>query len=201
MTRNKTFINVRELTRAAMFIALMAIGANLPSFIAIGTVPLTFQTVVAILAGVLLGKKVGSFAMIGYALIGLIGLPVFAQMQGGLHMLTLSPTFGFVLSFIVLAFSVGYIVEQVKKPTLLTYLIACFVGLFINYGIGIPYLHYHLKLVSGVTDITLIATSISMVPFFLKDIVLTIFTAILCPKIKNALHSSTTTKIEKTPAA
>ncbi|MDQ0257661.1 biotin transport system substrate-specific component [Evansella vedderi] len=193
MTRlktNRSKFKVIELTKAAMFIALMAIAANLTAMITIGGVPLTFQTVVAILAGVLLGKKVGTLSMLGYALIGLLGAPVFAQFKGGLQVIT-SPTFGFILSFIVLAFVVGLIVEKSKKTTLFTYFIACLVGLALNYGIGVPYLYFYTITVTGASDVSFILITLSMTPFFIKDIILVIFTAMICPRVAKALALST----------
>ncbi|UCZ52525.1 biotin transporter BioY [Bacillus shivajii] len=191
MTNEKNqFFSVVELTKAAMFIALMAIGANLTAFITVGAVPLTFQTIIAILAGVLLGKKVGTFAMIGYAIVGLIGVPVFAGFQGGLHIVG-QATFGFILSFIVLAYVVGFIIEKFNKPSLPVYITACFIGLLINYGIGVPYLYLYTVNVLGVNDVTLLATSIGMGPFFIKDAVLTAFAAILSPQLVKAISLST----------
>lgn len=186
---NKSMFSVIELTKAAMFIALMAIGANLTAFITIGTVPLTFQTVIAIFAGILLGKKVGTFSMIGYAIVGLIGVPVFAGFQGGLHIIG-SPTFGFILSFILLAFAVGFIVERVEKPSIPVYLFASIIGLLINYGFGVPYLYVYTVNVLGVSEATLVATALGMGPFFVKDAVLTVFAATLSPQLVRAIHSS-----------
>src|SRR5690554_2367858 len=103
--RNRMFTN-NELTRASMLIALMAISANITAFITIGSVPLTFQTAIAILSGMILGKKIALFAMLGYVFIGLIGIPVFAGFQGGVQMIAM-PTFGFIVSFVVIAFFVG----------------------------------------------------------------------------------------------
>ncbi|UTR11597.1 biotin transporter BioY [Evansella sp. LMS18] len=178
---------VLELTKAAMFIALMGIGANLTAFITVGAVPLTFQTVVAILAGVLLGKKAGAFSMIGYTFIGLLGVPVFAGFQGGLHVIT-SPTFGFIISFTVLAYVSGLIVEKSSKRSLVTYIVACYAGLIMNYLIGVPYLYFYTQFVLEATGVTFLATALGMGPFFIKDAVLAGFAAVICPQIVRAVN-------------
>ena len=98
-----------QLVHIAMFAALMAIGANIASFLVIGGVPITLQTFFAILAGILLGSRIGAISMIVYAFIGLAGVPVFAKFSGGMDTL-ISPTFGFILSYIFAAFVVGLIV-------------------------------------------------------------------------------------------
>ena len=209
MRRTKTIMNqsgqkssfkISELTKAAMFIALMAISANLTAFITVGTVPLTFQTVVAILAGILLGKKLGTFSMVGYTVIGLLGVPVFAGLKGGMHVITTS-TFGFILSFIVLAFVAGLIVEKAKRPTLLTYFIASFAGLLINYGIGVPYVYFYTHFVLELTEVTFTAISVGMGPFFVKDAILAGFAAVLCPKILKAVNASSRQMNNSHPSA
>ena len=88
-----------HLIHIAMFSALMAIGANISAFLIIGGVPITLQTFFAILAGILLGSRMGAISMIVYAFIGLAGVPVFAGFSGGMDTL-ISPTFGFIVSFV-----------------------------------------------------------------------------------------------------
>lgn len=95
-----------DITLAGMFAALMAIGANITSFIVIGGVPITLTTFFCIMAGLLLGSRLGAISMIIYALVGLAGAPVFAKFSGGLAVI-ISPTFGFILSYIIVAFVVG----------------------------------------------------------------------------------------------
>ncbi|WP_280769379.1 biotin transporter BioY [Salipaludibacillus daqingensis] len=185
MTNSNQF-QIIDLTKGALFIALMAIGANLAAFISIGTVPLTFQTVIAILAGILLGKKLAAFAMLGYLLIGLIGVPVLAGFTGGFHIIA-SPTLGFLISFIVLAYVVGAIVE--KNPHhLFTIYKACYIGLLINYLIGVPYLYFHSSIILGLDNVSFSAIAIGMTAFFIKDIILATFTAILAPLILRAVN-------------
>lgn len=178
-----------DITYVAMFAALMAIGANATSFIAIGPVPLTLQTFFAILAGALLGSRLGSLSMIVYTLIGFIGVPVFAAMSNGFTAIT-KPSFGFIISFIILAYVTGKIIEAKGKPTLATFFIACFVGLILNYVIGTTYLYASLKYFLGMEDLTYIGAWKMMVLFLYKDIAVTVLAALLCPKIYKAVNKS-----------
>ena len=85
MSTNKRFRTL-DLTLAGMFAALMAIGANITSwapFLQVGGVPLSLQPFFVILAGLLLGSRMGSISMIVYVLIGIAGAPVFAQFKAG----------------------------------------------------------------------------------------------------------------------
>src|SRR5690554_1441255 len=75
-----------ELTLISMFIVLIAIGANITTiapFLVVGGVPITLQTFFAILAGLVLGSRLGAITTSAYAFIGFVGLPVFAQFMGG----------------------------------------------------------------------------------------------------------------------
>src|SRR5690625_4270005 len=100
-----------DLTFMALFAGLMAIGGNIAKFLVIVGMPITLQTFFAVLAGVLLGSRLGSLSMLVYLLIGLIGAPVFSQFTGGPAIL-FKPTFGFIVSFIFVAYFVGKIVEM-----------------------------------------------------------------------------------------
>ncbi|MBU0903657.1 MAG: biotin transporter BioY [Firmicutes bacterium] len=142
-TRSSNHSRTLQLVQTAMFAALMMIGANIASFLIIGGVPITLQTFFAILAGMLLGKRQGAIAMLVYALIGLAGLPVFAKFSGGLDTI-LSPTFGFILSFILVAYIVGYIVE--KYPSKVGFVVAGLAGLVFNYVFGTNWMYAAYKL-------------------------------------------------------
>jgi biotin transport system substrate-specific component len=187
-----------DITYVAMFAALMVIGANATSFITIASIPLTLQTFFAILAGALLGSRLGSLSMIVYTLVGFLGVPVFAQLSNG-YSAIISPTFGFILSFIILAFVTGKIVEAKSKPTLTTFFIACFVGLILNYVIGTTYMYASLKYFLGMGDLTYLTAWKWMVLFLYKDIAVTVLAALLCPKVYKVVNK--TSQLSSKPAA
>src|SRR5699024_5315613 len=127
---------VFKLTIGAMFVALTSIGANITSivpFLVVGGDPITLQTFFAVLSGLVLGSRLGAFTMFVYTLLGLVGAPVFARFSGGAGTL-LSPTFGFIVSFILLAYVVGKMREL--NNSFLMYMFASLVGVAINYIIG-----------------------------------------------------------------
>ena len=92
-------LKVREIVLAALFIALITAG----TFIRIpaGGDVYTLQFLFTLLAGLVLGKKIGTFAVGAYVLMGLIGIPVFAS--GGGPSYLFQPTFGYLLGFILQA--------------------------------------------------------------------------------------------------
>ena len=101
-----------QLAQCAIFVALMAAAAYIQ--IPFYPVPLTFQTVVCVLAGLLLGARNGALALTAYLVMGVLGLPVFSS--GGGFTYVLMPSFGYILGFVGAAFSAGLIVG--KKKTL-----------------------------------------------------------------------------------
>ena len=73
-------------------------------------VPFTLQTFFVLMAGALLGKRDGAASMGLYLFLGAIGLPVFSSGAFGLARI-IGPTGGYLLSFPIAAFVVGYLVK------------------------------------------------------------------------------------------
>lgn len=168
-----------DLSFGAVFVCLMAIGANITVWFPIlsvpiggATVPLSLQTFFAILAGYILGHKLGSFAMIVYTFIGLAGVPVFAGLSAG-PMALISPTGGFIISFIFVAYIVGKIVSSNDNVSIPNYTLAAFIGLIINYVIGVTYMYIAMNVWLNL-PISYPVTWMGMIPFFIKDSMLSI---------------------------
>ena len=96
----------------SLFTALIAIGAflqiPLPNFDYF-----TLQFFFVLMAGMLLGARLGALSAALYVLIGLLGIPVFAA--GGGISYVLRPSFGFLLGFIVTAFCSGWIMQHGQR--------------------------------------------------------------------------------------
>ncbi|MBQ7957002.1 MAG: biotin transporter BioY [Clostridia bacterium] len=122
----------KEMCICALITALMCAGA----FIKIPTpLPITLQTFFTCLAGLLLGGKKGSVSVAVYILIGLTGLPVFAE-GGGIHYI-LKPSFGYIIGFLPGTFITGKFAESgisFKK-----FLSASLAGMVAIYIAGITY--------------------------------------------------------------
>ena len=72
--------------------------------------------------------------------VGLAGAPVFARFGGGIGQI-LSPTFGFIITFILAAFVAGWIVE--RSGTKKSFIVAALVATAINYLIGTNWMFLH----------------------------------------------------------
>ncbi|WP_077327730.1 biotin transporter BioY [Virgibacillus siamensis] len=176
-------LRATDLTFGAVFVCLMTVGANIAVWfpmlaIPIGgaSVPISLQTFFAILAGLMLGKKLGSISMITYILVGIAGVPVFANMSAG-PMALISPTGGFIFSFIFIAFFVGMIAELTKKPSIPVYTFASLIGLVFNYGIGVTYMYAAMNTWLEL-HVTYQAAWISMIPFLIKDTALAVLAGV-----------------------
>ncbi|MFP7735539.1 biotin transporter BioY [Priestia aryabhattai] len=181
-----------DLTLAGMFAALMAIGANITSwapFLQVGGVPLSLQPFFVILAGLLLGSRMGSISMIVYVLIGIAGAPVFAQFKAGIGIL-FGSTGGFLLSYIVAAFVTGKIMEMRGKPTFSIFLISSLVGITVIYLIGTTYMYVAVNYWLEAPAMTYSAAWKIMSWFAVKDLIFTVFGAMLAPRIYKAIQSS-----------
>jgi biotin transport system substrate-specific component len=179
-----------DLTMVGVFVALMAIGANTTSFLVIGGVPITLQTFFAILAGAILGSRIGALAMIVYTLVGIAGAPVFAQFTGGAAIL-IKPTFGFILSYILVAYVIGKIIENGQKPTVRRFITASLIGMVINYVIGTNWMYFAYKIWADAPDdfSYALAWGWMMVPLP-KDIILSILAGAVSPRIYAVVQKS-----------
>jgi biotin transport system substrate-specific component len=192
-------LRTTELTAAAMFVALMAVGANITSiapFMVVGGVPITLQTFFAILAGVVLGSRLGAIAMIVYAFVGLVGVPVFAQFGGGFGTF-LKPTFGFIVSYIFTAYLTGYVIEKMKN-TVGVFVFAALAGMAINYLFGTNWMYAAYKIWASAPDgFTYKMAWLWMVVPLPKDIILAIFAGVMGLRLKRTLTKSQFSSVRK----
>ncbi|MGM0919041.1 BioY family transporter [Bacillus sp. LNXM65] len=175
-----------------MFAALMAIGANITSivpFLQVGGIPLTMQPFFCVLAGLLLGRRLGALAMIVYALVGIAGAPVFAQFSAGFGVI-LGKSGGFVLSYIPAAWLAGFILEKRKNPGFGRFLLAAIAGTTVMYVIGTTYTYLALNVWLN-APISYQTTWLFMIWFMVKDYALTILLAMMAPKIYRSVSKAT----------
>jgi len=184
------------MTLVAMFSGLMAVGANITSwapFLQIANVPLSMQPFFCILAGLLLGSRLGALSMTIYALIGIAGAPVFAQFNAGIGVLFES-TGGFIFSYILTAFVVGKLIEKSNNKKGSIFFIASFVGIALIYLIGTTYMWLAVNVWLNAPMSYLAAWGV-MAWFAVKDIVFTIIGALIAPRIYHAVSKATNNRI------
>jgi biotin transport system substrate-specific component len=106
-------------------------------------IPITLQTFTITISAMLLGKRLAFLSCVIYILLGAIGLPVFSSYSGGMSIIT-GPTGGFILSFPLMAYIIGYFSSLTSKPlyTFTNILIAhlinlCLGSIFFGFVTGI----------------------------------------------------------------
>jgi biotin transport system substrate-specific component len=134
-------LSVREMILVAFFAALMAVGAYISKVWPPDVVPFSILPLLSMLAGVILGPRLGALSMVIYLLVGLIGIPVFASPPYGGFTYILKPTFGFVVSFIAGAYIAGFIVHRKERPGWGTFISAMFLSNIAMYLIGLPWMY------------------------------------------------------------
>lgn len=176
-------MRLKKLLPVALFAGLTALGAFLR--IPVGYTSFTLQTFFCCLAGLLLGPFRGAASQAVYVLLGLTGVPVFAQ--GGGLMYFAVPSAGFLLGLIPMAFTVGLLRNLLKKTSPCRLLLANIGGLFVLYVCALPYLYLSLGNVSF-RD-TLIYGCLIYLPFDLIKLLATaLLGARLLPIVQKATH-------------
>ncbi len=171
-------MKTRDLTLIGVIVAFIVTSAQIS--IPLGPVPFTLQTMVILTAALVLGAKRGFIATIVYVLLGAIGLPVFANFNGGISAIFMH-TGGFIMSFPIMAYIVGKFSELSNKKVV-TYL-GCIVGVIINFVVGCSYFMY-------VTEMDLAtAMTYTVTPFIFTTIVQIFLAVTLSEKLKNALST------------
>lgn len=174
----------RQLTYIALFTALIAVGAFIR--IPVPVVPFTLQFLFTMLAGLFLGGKNGAVCVAVYTVLGLIGLPIFAE-GGGIGYL-IKPSFGYILGFCAASYVTGKLAQRLTTVTFKKLLFCNLIGLFIVYGMGMVYYYVICNYVT--------ATPIGLWPLFLYcfllavpgDICLCILAAVLTQRLQPVIN-------------
>ncbi len=169
----------------SLFCALTVVGAFVK--IPIPHIPLTLQTLMVMLAGLVLGSRRGALSQILYLVLGLIGLPIFAQ--GGGPAYILQPSFGFLLGFCAGAYAIGTIVEMGSKLTTSRTFLALIVGQAVIYLLGISYFYFNVNFILNKPMSFSTVLKIGFLVFLPGDILKTAIAALVVMPIRQRFSS------------
>lgn len=127
--------NFKRLTTIALFASLTAVGAQIS--IPIGSVPITLQMFFVFLAGFTLNPFDAFLSMLVYLVLGAVGLPVFANLSGGIIHL-IGPTSGYLWAFPISAFVISWLSRRTNA------ILSGLLGLVVVYLIGWTVLGFHI---------------------------------------------------------
>ncbi len=173
----------KDITFTAFFAALIVVGAFLKVDIPLPlyTMHFTLQWLFVLIAGFLLGAKLGALSVITYILIGLAGVPVFAA--GGGIGYVLRPGFGFLLGFILAAYLIGFFTEKFNYSKFRQLLIPATIGLIVYYSIGAIYFYLIKNIYVGESvSFTVVVVQYCLITV-LPDFILCILAASLATKL------------------
>jgi len=134
-------------------------------------VPLSLQTFSVLLVGAALGSRRGLASMALYMLVGMAGVPWFAEGKSGWQLATI----GYVVGFMAAAWLVGLLAERGadRKPLRAAGLMV--VGNLVIYVFGVT----GLVMMTSMTPAVAVAKGV--VPFLLGDAIKIVFAAALLP--------------------
>lgn len=111
MQNRHTYTKTKNMLMCGLFAAVTGVAACVILPLPFTPVPVSLATLAVMVAGGVLGSKLGAMSMAVYVLIGAFGVPVFGGFTGGLGRLA-GPTGGFLLGYVLMAFVVGFVVER-----------------------------------------------------------------------------------------
>lgn len=173
---SSTMEKTKELVCVGMFTAVLAVLSQLSIPMPSG-VPITLQTFAFALAGVVLSWQLGLASTIVYILLGAVGVPVFSEFSGGLHVLV-GYTGGFIWGFLALVYLCGVGILMKNKVYGILLGIA---GLAICHLIGV--IQFMAVSGMGFVESFLLASA----PYLIKDVISVILAFVVGAQIRTRL--------------
>lgn len=170
---------------AAIGVAFFALATALSAYVRIpvpGTpVPITLQTFFVLLAGAVLGRRLGAASQAVYILTGAAGLQVFQGAGYGISYL-LGPTGGYLAGFLAASYTIGIITRSGKSGFIGT--VAAFsIGSAIIYALGASWLVFAYKMAPAN------AVTLGVLPFIPGDITKILLAAVIYRGISHRTDS------------
>ncbi|MFG2113406.1 biotin transporter BioY [Streptomyces sp. NPDC048718] len=150
---------VREIALVAGGAALTGLAAQITVAVPGSPVPVSGQTFAALLVGTALGARRGFLSLGLYAVVGMAGVPWFAEGASGWSM----ASFGYILGMLLAATVVGALARRGGDRSVLRTAGTMALGSAIIYAVGVPYL----ALATGMTLGQAVAAG--LVPFLIGD--------------------------------
>ncbi|NMD70424.1 biotin transporter BioY [Bacillus sp. DNRA2] len=132
-------MKIKEMTYVALFAAIMgALGFVPPIMLSFTPVPITLQTIGVLLAGGILGARLGGLSITLFLLLVATGLPLLSGGRGGIGVFV-GPSAGYLIAYPITAFVIGYLVSHLRTVQLgKIMLVNLTVGILLIYLFGIP---------------------------------------------------------------
>lgn len=137
-------VSTKDMILAGMFAALIGVMGYVSVPIPISPVPITGQTLVIMLIGLLLTPKQAFYSVAAWILVGVAGAPVFSSGRAGVGVLA-SPSGGYILGFLIGAVVISLMVG--KEAGMAKMYVATIVGgMAVVYACGVPIMAFLLSM-------------------------------------------------------
>lgn len=184
MNEQKKFLTTKNTVLIGMFAAIMAVISQI-QVPTPGGVPVTIQFFGIALIGAVLGWKIGTMSIIVYILLGSIGLPIFAGLQGGVQVLV-GFSGGYIWAWPVMTLACGAFFNLGSKMKNMAALIvlSLIAALFDEFVGGMWWAHLSDSMTLGQV------MAYSFVAFIPKDMVITVLGLLVGKGIQGRLKAS-----------
>lgn len=152
-------------------VAALAISAHIK--VPLYPVPITMQTLMVMVIAMSYGSALGGATMFSYLFAGFLGAPVFATGAGFAYLM--GPTGGYLVSYFVVAVSLGWLAERGWAKSWQTAAASMLIGTAIIYLFGVLWLSQF----TGLSK----AVEVGMLPFLYGDALKLIIAAVGVPFI------------------
>lgn len=169
----------RKLAGVLLFATLTAVGAYVEVPVPGSPVPVTLQTLVVSLSGVLLGARLGAASQAAYLLAGALGAPVFAGGALGLAYL-FGPTGGYLLAFPLAAALTGRLTEKTLLQTGSTAVLRLAGGILLGTFVIFAGGYAQLTLLTGDAKMAL---KLGVLPFLAGDVLKVVATTLIARRL------------------
>ena len=151
---------VRDVALVAGGAVLTGVAAQIAVPVPGSPVPVTGQTFAALLVGTALGARRGLLSLALYALVGMAGMPWFAEGVSG----AAAPSLGYVFGMLLAATVVGALARRGADRSMLRMAGAMLLGEALIYAVGVPYLALAADMSLGA------AIAAGLTPFLIGDL-------------------------------
>lgn len=171
-------MKLQDMMFISLFTAIIGVMAFFPPIAIPGIpVPITAQTLGVMLAGGLLGARRGGLALLLFIALIAVGVPLLAGGRGGLGVL-FGPGGGYILSWPIAAFIIGYLVEK-NFASLNVFKLVIFNilgAIIVVYLCGITYLSF-------ASQLPWLPTALSAFVFLPGDLIKTVIASLIIIKV------------------
>ncbi|MGC8228712.1 biotin transporter BioY [Pseudobacillus badius] len=132
-------MKAKDITYVALFAAVMAVlGMVPPIMLSFTPVPIVLQTLGVILAGGVLGARLGFMSQVTFLLLVAAGLPLLSGGRGGIGVFV-GPSAGYLFSYPIVAALLGFLLSRFQVVTFKKILLVNLTsGVFTLYLFGVP---------------------------------------------------------------